>query len=302
MTNTYGIILTIISGICAGLFGLGYKDSLKIFTSSIHFLIYYSASFLIVALLGAFLFNELSLQYDLLIYGIPNGTFMFLAVYYYFDLIKNTQLNTSWTVIQFNIIIPVLFSIIVFKEKLQLLTVIGFVLMVTAILCFGKGKNHGNITNNEENKKFIDLKLFLATFFSGLTATVPKLYNAQASFIQPYALGAASSATMLLIILMLFFIKPYWNRVDFQHTSHVSFKNRIRPPLTMAILQMVAMASITFALSSVQGSIAFPVKSLMALLTVYISAFLIFKEKLNSWEIAGAVFSMIAIASITSSM
>ncbi len=301
MANTYGIILVMVAGISGGLFSLGYKNSLGLFTSSVHFLTYYSISFFIVAWFGVFLFNERSLQYDLLIYGIPNGICMFLAVFFYFKLIKDTQLNTSWTVIQFNIIIPVLFSIIVFKEKLQLLTVIGFVLMVAAILCFGKGKNKGK-TSTERSKKFIDVKLFLATFFSGLVGTVPKLYNAQASIIQPYALGVASSGAMLLIILILFSIRPYWNRVVFQHSPQIARKTRIRPPLTMAILQMISMASITFALSSVQGSIAFPVKSLMSLLTVYVTAFIFLKESLNTWEIAGALFSMAAIACITYTM
>ena len=184
MNSLTGLILIILSGVTGGLFSLGYNQSLHFYQTPNQFLRDYSLSFFIFSVIGSIVFKELQFDSQAIVYGVLSGVSMFIAVYSYFKLIAHKKLNISWTVLQFNIIIPIFVSLLFFNEKLHTITIVGCIFMVLAILSFGYGKNKKLEAPSNLDKSLSKL-LFLASAFSGLAVSFPKFYSASSHDSRP---------------------------------------------------------------------------------------------------------------------
>lgn len=93
-----------------------------------------------IALKGHLAYNTVAL-----ILGAVAGTMVFFATLTFFYHIQNGKLSASWTVISLSIGFPVLASIIAWHEHPSLKQIVGLVLIVVALVLFGRHE-----MNNEE--------------------------------------------------------------------------------------------------------------------------------------------------------
>jgi drug/metabolite transporter (DMT)-like permease len=222
---------------------------------------------------------------------------MFIAVYSYFKLIAHKKLNISWTVLQFNIIIPILVSLLFFGERLHTITIIGCIFMILAIFSFGYGKNKklGPPSNLD---KSLSRLLFLASVFSGLAVSFPKFYSAGSNVSRPFLLMLISSGTMVILSFLFSIVNRNSYPTEKSIGNHWPTR-AISIPLVMGFFQLASMITLTISLEAIQGAIAYPIRSLSSLLTVYIFAFILFRESFHNSEKLGVIFSMVAIGFIS---
>jgi multidrug transporter EmrE-like cation transporter len=285
------VALVILSGIAGSLFTLGYKIKDRLQREIMVFMFYFSLFFTCITFLFMNIYQNSFLNLPALLFGIPNGFSMFGAITMYSLVIKKAQLNISWTVVQFSVLVPFSVSIIFFDSTLGFFSFAGITLILFAITILGKKKNSKNPTGITSMGLMTWFQLFLTALFSGLSLTFPLLYVSLSNNTDTLTLLFYGSCTMVLLSLIC------------KSKSLLSLLSPGRKVLSISLFMSVSQVASLFlfieGLKHIEGTVAYPMRSVSGLLFVYMFSSLIYKERLVIKEKIGLMISVAGITLIT---
>jgi drug/metabolite transporter (DMT)-like permease len=234
-----------------------------------------------------------------LVIGTCTGLVASLTLFVFQTGLKYGKISTSWLIVNLTTAVPVLISIVVFNEKLSPSKSFGVVLVFAAIIMLwldkradlkgeipGAGADFQNvsapITTNADKAKWFPLMMI--TFLGqGLASSSQKvLVEAHvAEYVWQFLL--VFYWVGFLVILALSVMREKWPN-----------RREILTALVMAACSVVGNFSMTTALKTVKGSIAYPASN-GSLLVVVLGGVLIFREKIHPIGLAGIACGICAI-------
>lgn len=315
---TMGLLITMLAGAVIACFSLGYKFRRR-FNLSIEWLVFVFSLFLpLFALLFVFLFKQHFFSRPALFIGIPTGICFAFAIYTYHKVINMAKLNVSWTIIQFSVLLPFLFSIFYYKENPPLSALIGVGIIFISIILFG--------TKDEKTKRRAipdirtGLLLFTATFLSGVNQILIKIYASVFNQKDTFTLFIYSGITMAFTTVWIVFTTrkkralaagPAHPLSDTSTSDMPAELNQVSIPRKRHLLMLAAfmgffsilgMGLTIIGLKTVPGSIAYPLRNAVNIIVVFVLSHLFFKETTRKIEFVGIAVAITGIVILSSSM
>lgn len=224
-----------------------------------------------------------------IVIGCCTGLVASLTLFVFQTGLKYGKISTSWLIINLTTAVPVLISIFVYGEKLNPSKIIGVLLVFVAIFMLWLDKRADLRRNALENPaaamdKSKWLPLMLLTFLGqGLASSSQKIL---------VEAGVAQYVWQFLIMI-------YWSGflvILAMSIGREAWPNRreILTALVMAVCSVIGNVSMTLALKTVNGSIAYPASN-GSLLLVVLGGVVLFREKIHPVGIAGIACGISAI-------
>jgi len=287
------LLLVLFSGLLGSLFGLGYKYKTRYGCDHDRLIVVLSGSATLFALACIPLFHEPLFDREALLLGLPFGVASYISTLLYLIVIERAQLNVSWTVIQFFVVIPFLISVIGYGERLDLVSVLGIVLIFASIVLFGQ-RRRGSHEGAIKDRRLL-VMLLLSTLFSGIGNSIPKIYTASVSQSNPFALLFWANLWYLASALV---VAGYKGRLG-----------KLRPTGAtlgigswMGVTSVIGMAALTVALRTLGGAVAFPIRSVVNIIAVFLLSFALFRERVTVIESVGAATALAGVVLVSSSV
>ncbi len=324
-----GIIQILLSGLSAGAFSLGYKIAGRRGYAPEPLLTAFSLVIGAVSLVMCLTAGNRLGDTTTFVLGAVMGVFMLSAIMLYFSVMRTARHNVSWTVIQFSVLIPFLFSIIVYGERPGFAALSGTGCIILSVLLFGTGrlrKSSKGITQKKPSDRTgarlrqgsasgvrIAVALTLSTILSGFSQTVAPVYRNMKpdGTLPPLMFAAGVSMTIIAVTWTLLKGKAS-GTVRLSETIPRSSSNRPELPASrrffgllsvaayMGVLNMTAFGLLLIGLHTVPGTIAFPARNAVNILAVFLFSFLLFGERADRYELAGAGAAVVGIALVSS--
>jgi drug/metabolite transporter (DMT)-like permease len=314
-----GVAALLGSSLTSALFSLGYKVRHRRDYHVMLVLLLLSACTGLFALALALVFGQPVLSRAGLVYGPAHGAAMWTAVFLYFVVASRAKLNVTWTVIQLSIVIPLLFSVLYYREIPGPVPLVGIVLVFAAIMLFGFGREKRTANPDAADAKTY-LLLAVSAAFSGIGLVVPKLYAADPGYAGTFPLLVSSGAAMTVLSLVaLAAIRG--RRTPWNEPSYTAVARRPGPGATngdrsvrrthrgaillgvyMAATSMTGNALLVLTLRLVEGSIAYPLRNALNLCTVFVLSYLLFHERTTRIEFVGLVVAVAGIVCISTGL
>ena len=234
---------------------------------------------------GLLLFGEPLYNPAAIWLGVLFGFFMFTAVRLFFVVSAKTRLNLTWLIIQFGLLIPFFLSIFFYGETLKPWSLIGVGLIFLSILFFGFGKRKGSVGVVVPDRR-IGVMLILSSLCSGLALSIPRIYAAAAPQGGTFTLLLFQSLTLTVLTLLL----PVAWRSPLK--SSLSWRRLIPLSAYMSSTYLLSAVFILLALKEMGGSIVYPFRTVINILSVFGLSFLLFREKVGAFEAVGVIVAL----------
>lgn len=211
------------------------------------------------------------------IVGIVAGSFFFLSFIYYQKSVNENGVGISGCFGKLGILIPMLLSIVLWRELPSKLQWFGIFLSLLSILIV-------NLPEKKSNKMDFHFTLILLFLFGGLAEFSNKIF-------QKYALINYKSVFLFFVFIMAFLISLYFT---------LKSKNKITKfDLTIGFLvgipNLFSSFFLILSLDYIKTAIAFPIYSAGSILLINLGGFIIFKEKLKSKEFFSIFLTILAL-------
>ncbi|MGB3367778.1 MAG: SMR family transporter [Acidaminobacteraceae bacterium] len=195
--------------------------------------------------------------------GFIAGAFCFLSFIYYQRSVNENGVSITGTVGKLGILIPMIFSIIFWKEYPSYIQWIGITLSLFSILI---------VNLSRESIKTFDFKLILILLFAfgGLTEFSSKIY-------QKYALNDYKDIYLFVRFFVAFIISFAYM---FKMKSRITKKD-IYIGFIVGIPNLLTSYFIILALDTLKTSVVFPLFSAGSIVLINIGGVLIFKETIS---------------------
>lgn len=212
--------------------------------------------------------------------GVTGGVFFFLSLIYYQKSVKENGASLSGTFGKMGILVPMVFSVLLWKEIPRLFQWVGIFLAIFSII-------YANISYDESKNTSISLTLILLFIFGGMAEFQNKLF-------QKYALIEYKDVFLFVIFVTAFLLSLYFV---------IKSKDKVmRRDLFIGFLvgipNLFSSYFLIMALNSIATSIAFPVYSAGSIIFISVGEVLLYKEKLsrkNKIAIGLVILSLILI-------
>ena len=216
-----------------------------------------------VVLKGTGIFSPFSsIIWAILIGGIFGG-FFFLSFIYYQKSVKENGVGVSGTIAKLGILIPMIFSIIIWKEYPGTLQWIGILLSLVSIIIV-------NISFKGLEKLSIAPSIIFLFLFGGLAEFSNKIY-------QKYALNDFKSLFLFFIFLVAFIISFIYAKKK----KSVIKKKDVLIGFLVGIPNLFSSFFLILSLESINTSVAFPLFSAGSIILITLGGYFIFKEKIS---------------------
>lgn len=204
-----------------------------------------------------------SVLWGLLIGGI-SGLFFFLSFIYYQKSVRENGVGISGTFAKLGILIPMIFSIVLWREFPSTFQWIGIVLSLVSILI---------VNLSPKNLEKFDIKptIILLFIFGGMAEFSNKIY-------QQYALNQYKDIFLFAIFFVAFVISMFFTLKD---TSRIN-KRDILTGLVVGIPNLFSSFFLILSLDTLKASVAFPIYSAGSIVLINMGGLLIFKEKVSN--------------------
>jgi drug/metabolite transporter (DMT)-like permease len=246
----------------------------------------------ILSVLYVMAFDSKGLNFPtgVLVIGSCAGVIAALALFVFQTALKFGKISTSWLIINLASAVPVVLSIVVFKERISAAKISGVLLVFMALVMLWwdkkidlqKAGEDKAVSGVKARSKWLPLML-LAFFGQGLASSSQKvLVEAKvADYVWQFLIVLYGSGFITIFLLSV--MRDSWpNRREWGTA------------LVMAACSVVGNASMTIAMKTVKGSIAYPVNNANLVLVVF-AGVLFFREKIHPIGIAGIVCGISAI-------
>lgn len=243
-----------------------------------------NANYLTASIISlVFIFGEGQFSISLLAFAFASALgFLFASTFFIYSKAVGMAGTALATVsARLSVLIPVLFSILLFGESPNLQMIIGFLLaLVTLYLFYLSLKNH-NSTSSSSKKYFYLILLLLGI---GVVDFSMKVFE--------YSFNTVEKGTFVFIIFFSAFIYT----LLYLMIKKISFENHtFRIGLILGLPNVLAIHFILLALSELPAIIVFPIQNIGVILLTAVMAYLIWKEKINNYGLAALITGVIAI-------
>ena len=222
--------------------------------------------------------------YSSIVWGVLVGSiagfFFFSSFIYYQKSVKDNGVGISGTFAKLGILIPMLFSIIIWKEFPEILQWIGIVLSLVSIVIV-------NLSSESLEKFDVKPTLILLFVLGGMAEFSNKIY-------QNYALNEYKAVFLFCIFFVAFTISTLYT---FKNKARFNTKD-ILTGFAVGIPNLFSSYFLILSLDTVKASVAYPVFTAGSILLINLGGFVIFKEKIsakNKFAIALIVLALIFI-------
>jgi len=289
------ILIVFASGIVSALAGLIYNFCHKHKFPVNLLLLLFAVFYTLFAAVYLLVFNEAFYSRWAMSLGICAGVTTATVIRLMFIVTTRIKLNISWTVIQFSVLIPFFLSVALFREALSTQTLVGVVLIFIAIPFLGLGKGKGRAGPAVPNLTS-GVLLFVSAFLTGVLLSIPKLY----AYFEPeggtFTLLFYAGLAMIPITLTLLLLRIQREGV-----------NRFRPGILilsvyMALANLGTIALLLIALLSIDGSIVYPLRTVVNVLSIFLLTFVLFREKATALEVVGVVIALVGLVLVSATM
>lgn len=220
-----------------------------------------------------------SIVWGIIVGGI-SGIFFFLSFTYYQKSVRDNGVGVSGTIAKLGILIPMIFSILIWREFPTSLQWIGILLSLVSIVV---------INLSRKSIKTFDFKptLLLLFIFGGMAEFSNKIY-------QNYALNEYKDVFLFAIFFVAFLISV-------TYTVNTKGKATLKDILTgfaVGIPNLFSSYFLILSLDTLKTSVAFPIYSAGSIVLINIGGLLIYKEKIapkNQLAIAMTIVALILI-------
>jgi drug/metabolite transporter (DMT)-like permease len=227
--------------------------------------------------------------------GICSGAVTATIIRLMFIVTRRVKLNISWTVIQFSVLIPFFLSVLLFREALTTRALIGVVCIFISIPFIGFGKGGGQAGAEMPNWTSAAL-LFISSFLTGVLLSIPKIYEHMEPGGGAFTLLFYSGLAMIPLCLVMYLLR-----------AHREGGARVGPGIIilsiyMALANLGSIALLLTALRFLDGSIVYPLRTVVNVLSIFLLTFLLFREKATVLEGVGAVIALAGLVLVSATM
>lgn len=204
-----------------------------------------------------------SVVWGIIVGGI-SGCFFFFSFLYYQKSVKENGVGLSGTFSKLGILIPMIFSIIIWREFPTFIQWIGIILSLISIIMVN--------LSFESIKKFdFNATILLLFAFGGIAEFSNKIY-------QKYAISDYKDVFLFSVFLIAFLI-------SFVYTKKYKAKWTLRNVLTgfaVGVPNLFSSYFLILSLDTLSTSVAFPIFSAGSIVLINIGGYFIFKEKISN--------------------
>lgn len=220
-----------------------------------------------------------SLLWGLLVGGIA-GFFFFLSFIYYQKSVKENGVGISGTISKLGILIPMIFSIVIWQEFPTRIQWLGIILALGSILLV-------NLSPKALKKIDLQTTLILLFILGGMAEFSNKIY-------QRYALNQYKDVFLFAVFFVAFLISVFY---AIRKKAKVTLKD-ILIGFTVGIPNLFSSYFLILSLDTVTTSVAFPIYSAASIVLINIGGYLIFKEKITSKNKLAILLTILALVLI----
>jgi multidrug transporter EmrE-like cation transporter len=217
-----------------------------------------------------------------IVLGLITGIFYFSCFICYQESVKRNGAALSGTFGRLGILIPMLFSVIMWGELPTVLQIVGILLSLISIIIV-------NISFNSNEAKGFNILLIVLFMLGGMGDFCNKLF-------QKYSILIYKDLFLFAIFFTAFLLSLYFT---FRSKNKVSGKD-ILFGFLVGVPNLFSSYFLILALNTVATAIAFPAYSAGSILFINIGGMVIYKEKLslkNKVAVALIVLSLVLINS-----
>ncbi|MCA9765237.1 MAG: EamA family transporter [Carnobacterium sp.] len=217
-----------------------------------------------------------SMIWGLIIGGIF-GSFFFLSFVYYQKSIKENGVGISGTIAKLGILIPMIFSIVIWKEFPSAIQWIGIILSLVSILI---------VNLSQKSLETFDVKptLIFLFIFGGMAEFSSKFY-------QKYALNDYKDVFLFALFFVAFLISIFYT---FRKKGEITKKD-IFIGFAVGIPNLFSSYFLILALATLKTSVVFPIYSAGSIVLINIGGFLLFREKIAKKNQVAIILTIIAL-------
>ncbi|GAB4299687.1 MAG: hypothetical protein Kow0098_26450 [Ignavibacteriaceae bacterium] len=236
---------------------------------------YFTAS---VISLIRLLTGEGSLSVQAFLFGCLLGISFFLSFFAFTRAIRSAGTALATVSSRLSVIIPVLFSVIIYSESPDTLKITGFIFTLVTIILF-----YFSIRRNSEGSLhlFDYLILLLLLLGIGFNDFAFKIFNNW----RPRAEGNFFLLSIFSSAFIFSFLYVFIKKIEFEAAT-------IRRGLVLGIPNILASVFLLGALSELPAIIVFPAANIGIILLTVTGAMLIFRERINTagwWAIVSGI-------------
>ncbi|MDD4541880.1 MAG: SMR family transporter [Eubacteriales bacterium] len=212
-----------------------------------------------------------------LIVGSIAGVFFCLSFIYYQESVQKNGVSITGTVAKLGIVIPVLFSIFIWKEMPTTIQWLGIVLALVSILIL-------NLSPRSLEKLDIRVSLILLFLFGGLAEFSNKVY-------QQYGLNEYKDFFLFAVFLVAFLLSAFYVR---KKEAKIKGKD-VLIGCAVGIPNLFSSYFLILSLDTVAASIAYPIFSAGAIVLINLGGYLIFKERISRKNKLAIALTIVAL-------
>lgn len=220
-----------------------------------------------------------SIVWGLIVGGIF-GSFFFLSFVYYQKSIKENGVGISGTIAKLGILIPMIFSIVIWKEFPSTIQWVGIALSLVSILIV-------NLSQNSLEKFDIKPAIILLFIFGGMAEFSSKFY-------QKYALEEYKDVFLFALFFVAFLISIFYT---FKEKSAITKKD-ILTGFAVGIPNLFSSYFLILSLATLKTSVVFPIYSAGSIVLINLGGFLLFKEKITRKNQVAIILTVTALVLI----
>ena len=211
------------------------------------------------------------------IIGSVSGFFFFLSFIYYQKSVKENGVGISGTIAKLGILIPMIFSIIVWREFPTSIQVVGIVLSLLSIIIV-------NLSQKSIEKFDFKPTIILLFIFGGMAEFSTKIY-------QKYALNELKDVFLFAVFFVAFLVSVFYT----VRAKKKITKKDILTGFAVGIPNLFSSYFLILSLATLKTSVAFPIYSAGSIVLINIGGFLIFKEKIARKNQVAILLTLIAL-------
>lgn len=208
------------------------------------------------------------------------GFFFFLSFMYYQKSVKENGVGVSGMIAKLGILIPMLFSILIWKEYPSPLQWLGIVLSLVSIVIV-------NVSSNALEKVEVKPAVLLLFVFGGMAEFSNKIY-------QQYALSEFKDVFLFSVFFMAFVVSFVYTLKEKKKIT----KKDILTGFAVGIPNLFSSYFLILSLATLKTSVAFPIYSAGSIVLINIGGYVIFKEKLATKNQVAIFLTIIALVLI----
>lgn len=209
--------------------------------------------------------------------GAIAGIFFFLSFIYYQKSVRENGVGLSGTFGKLGILIPMIFSIILWNEIPTTLQWTGIALSLVSIIIV-------NLSFKDLSSKSFNSTLVLLFIFGGMAEFSNKIF-------QKYSITEYKDLFLFFVFLVAFLISIYFTIKEKKKVSG----NDILLGIIVGIPNLFSSYFLILALNYINTSVAFPIYSAGSILLINLGGFMLFKERLSRKDTFAVIMTLIAL-------